>query len=230
MCGGTAGPPVKTAAIKGLSPRVRGNRGRPTSGANICGSIPACAGEPTVVVASSGRAEVYPRVCGGTSPATERRSVVAGLSPRVRGNRAFPVGQRPAAGSIPACAGEPASSAVTRYRPGVYPRVCGGTRGDAPDSLLHRGLSPRVRGNLEGADHLGQCAGSIPACAGEPVDPLARQLVGEVYPRVCGGTGERAHSKGRQQGLSPRVRGNRDYQAVILCSLRSIPACAGEPS
>ena len=55
------------------------------------------------------------------------------------------------AGSIPACAGEPAGRRwrVSQHR--VYPRVCGGTwyRKRFKESL--RGLSPRVRGNRVGA-------------------------------------------------------------------------------
>ena len=49
------------------------------------------------------------------------------LSPRMRGNLSATPDTAPAAGSIPAYAGEPGLfwSAALRYR--VYPRVCGGT-------------------------------------------------------------------------------------------------------
>ena len=51
----------------------------------------------------------------------------------------------------------------------VYPRVCGGTGQPVGQIGLVEGLSPRVRGNRHDkvCDHCG--AGSIPACAGEPV-------------------------------------------------------------
>ena len=155
---------------------------------------------------------------------------VSSRSPRVRGNLhliAEPyLGQR----SIPACAGEPGwlSEVTPKHR--VYPRVCGGTSAGVEVSLAPTGLSPRVRGNLTGpgsdiwyarvyprvcgGTSLGQAAisgmhGSIPACAGGTIDDMvARQA---------------------QQGLSPRVRGNRFILFVAAIVDRSIPACAGEP-
>ncbi len=52
----------------------------------IAGSIPACAGEPWIVVRSAAAARVYPRVCGGTEKVVTIRVRYLGLSPRVRGN------------------------------------------------------------------------------------------------------------------------------------------------
>ena len=46
VCGGTTIDNANTMAIFGLSPRVRGNPPRISSGAAILRSIPACAGEP----------------------------------------------------------------------------------------------------------------------------------------------------------------------------------------
>ena len=54
-------------AYEGLSPRVRGNLVRHVGYPNDRGSIPACAGEPCALSTSRCQAEVYPRVCGGTS-------------------------------------------------------------------------------------------------------------------------------------------------------------------
>ena len=70
---------------------------------------------------------------------------------------------------------------------------------------------------------------SIPAYAGEPSvanGPPARCL---VYPRVCGGTKGRAASGGVNEGLSPRMRGNRSDGWHGDNGWRSIPAYAGEP-
>ena len=52
----------------------------------------------------------------------------------------------------------------------------------------------------------------------------------KVYPRVCGGTESFGPDKHRAYGLSPRVRGNREVKGFHGLPLRSIPACAGEPS
>ena len=46
VCGGTASALRFLVIVNGLSPRVRGNRGRPARHLLVDGSIPACAGEP----------------------------------------------------------------------------------------------------------------------------------------------------------------------------------------
>ena len=50
-----------------------------------------------------------------------------------------------------------------------------------------------------------------------------------VYPRVCGGTTHSAKLPQAVQGLSPRVRGNPPTSHNVVLTIRSIPACAGEP-
>ena len=70
----------------------------------------------------------------------------------------------------------------------VYPRVCGGTRVGINHPVQGVGLSPRVRGNRFGLNLRLLNAGSIPACAGEPVNYVLPKKLSEVYPRVCGGT------------------------------------------
>ncbi len=133
-------------------------------------------------------------------------------------------------GSIPACAGEPADIPATACSSGVYPRVCGGTFGRLCCWYLSRGLSPRVRGNLDSGGHRERCQGSIPACAGEPLDQSCRQSSNTVYPRVCGGTIIINVELADGEGLSPRVRGNQCCPTLCLLRGRSIPACAGEPA
>ena len=127
VCGGTASIPVARRRRKGLSPRVRGNLLRLHFKTFSPGSIPACAGEPRRDGDSSDDAEVYPRVCGGTTLHLFVQLRRHGLSPRVRGNPGS-VRFRPGARrSIPACAGEPCSAPATWIPARVYPRVCGGT-------------------------------------------------------------------------------------------------------
>ena len=107
VCGGTPRVFCASLADVGLSPRVRGNPSGILRQPCRRGSIPACAGEPYVASVTGVYAEVYPRVCGGTSmffPLYENR---LGLSPRVRGNHFLRVGVGCRDGSIPACAGEP---------------------------------------------------------------------------------------------------------------------------
>ena len=147
VCGGTMLSPHSISEVRGLSPRVRGNR--PPS-APVCvasGSIPACAGEPSAGLSSAPPATVYPRVCGGTPESMSGGMKTRGLSPRVRGNRWGPGSSGGSVGSIPACAGEPRRGRLRRWRGRVYPRVCGGTATLMMNRWSMLGLSPRVRGN-----------------------------------------------------------------------------------
>ena len=188
VCGGTCHWTSIRSPAGGLSPRVRGNPGWAASASGVAGSIPACAGEPWPAGIPRRFWTVYPRVCGGTLVAVVTAARAAGLSPRVRGNRCSSALLTPAAGSIPACAGEPASRAVKPTPPRVYPRVCGGTDLGLYGGAASEGLSPRVRGNPVQNPHRRTGAGSIPACVGEPPPPAAHRPADRVYPRVCGGT------------------------------------------
>ena len=91
----------------------------------------------------------------------------------------------------------------------VYPRVCGGTDNERAARIVESGLSPRVRGNPDAGLNPGDVIGSIPACAGEPVNGVPRRRIYAVYPRVCGGTLSGLVITDSYYGLSPRVRGNR---------------------
>ena len=133
-------------------------------------------------------------------------------------------------GSIPACAGEPFSSVSVMCFAEVYPRVCGGTYSAERVLRLHRGLSPRVRGNLEGQNPALGDVRSIPACAGEPRGSESGPRRCTVYPRVCGGTSRVRIRPSEMYGLSPRVRGNLLKGIYTRLDSGSIPACAGEPT
>ena len=222
-----SGPLTRAA---GLSPRVRGNRAAAVKRDSRAGSIPACAGEPSSALYWGGAGAVYPRVCGGTTPSLSTLAASGGLSPRVRGNPA-PIGKyNPGQGSIPACAGEP-PVAGGYGRPGwVYPRVCGGTHIPPAARADTGGLSPRVRGNRRRRADRRRRAGSIPACAGEPVPRQLHHPAGRVYPRVCGGTPAPGPGVSARLGLSPRVRGNLSSWSRATEAEGSIPACAGEPA
>ena len=208
VCGGTVSALRRGCGRKGLSPRVRGNPMLQARGGQLLGSIPACAGEPDAAARCYRAGEVYPRVCGGTCCTANCGMASEGLSPRVRGNPPERRRRQRGARSIPACAGEPRSNAGRASIARVYPRVCGGTGGDRAFVLPVRGLSPRVRGNLQQAPNHAAPVGSIPACAGEPWRRRLRSASGRVYPRVCGGTTISLVAGDMAKGLSPRVRGN----------------------
>jgi len=91
-----------------------------------------------------------------------------GLSPLARGNQVCCALQAGPRGSIPACAGEPASARRCGPPWRVYPRLRGGTA--QPGELLpeRKGLSPLARGNRPAQRATAGGQRSIPACAGEP--------------------------------------------------------------
>ena len=90
-------------------------------------------------------------------------------------------------------------------------------------------LTPRVRGSLIDPCGIEGLLGSIPARAGEPARPGARDGSAGVYPRACGGTAGLSQGRRFMRGLSPRVRGNPSYAHLNASALGSIPARAGEP-
>ena len=182
------------------------------------------------MICATVRSAVYPRVCGGTFLWRSHQQIAGGLSPRVRGNLCMLTPTWSAARSIPACAGEPVARAAYWGEGWVYPRVCGGTRRDCHRALSLTGLSPRVRGNRISRRNRSVNPRSIPACAGEPPRMAASSAASAVYPRVCGGTRVGGKDDRPARGLSPRVRGNRPFVGYSGQTLRSIPACAGEPA
>ena len=214
----------------GLSPRVRGNRQHRLSCGHYERSIPAGAGEPSISRVVPRWETVYPRGCGGTYNPRGDFPAHYGLSPRVRGNRLFPALCRDGRRSIPAGAGEPNEQYRHDGQEGVYPRGCGGTAMAWLKWPKQRGLSPRVRGNRESVfEHL-PALRSIPAGAGEPWPASILLSARRVYPRGCGGTGDRANTARLVLGLSPRVRGNQLRLPYPFSTPRSIPAGAGEPT
>ena len=107
VCGGTRRDYPPAGNQHRLSPRMRGNLERRTLPLERWTSIPACAGEPADARCTIRPSGVYPRVCGGTVPYLRGGLMVAGLSPRVRGNLRGTERGQVALRSIPACAGEP---------------------------------------------------------------------------------------------------------------------------
>ena len=218
------------ASLAGLSPRVRGIPQPAGCRSDLLGSIPACTGNPRQPSRSRRPKRVYPRVYGESPKTLDDGRPGLGLSPRVRG---IPTEQRVdgrRAGSIPACTGNPHSFEVKYRICEVYPRVYG--ESEAVDHILYRiqGLSPRVRGIPHDWVDDDTIHGSIPACTGNPFRTSGREHTKRVYPRVYGEScAWRLRRLGRR-GLSPRVRGIHDSRLRLHTSIRSIPACTGNPT
>ena len=74
-------------ALGGLSPRVRGSLHHVRTGPLADGSIPTCAGQPTIRMTYRGSIPVYPHVCGAAPVTISTALRMSGLSPRVRGSQ-----------------------------------------------------------------------------------------------------------------------------------------------
>ena len=132
-------------------------------------------------------------------------------------------------GSIPACAGNPKPSRACAGGPRVHPRVCGESSGSGVMLQPEPGPSPRVRGILRLGGDAPARAGSIPACAGNPVPCVPGRIVQGVHPRVCGESMLAAQVESPPPGPSPRVRGIPAPAPAGHPRAGSIPACAGNP-
>ena len=107
MYGETVHKMPSFAALVGLSPHVRGNRGGAQRVYLPVGSIPACTGKPGCVRGRRQRAGVYPRMYGETTTSARSGACGTGLSPHVRGNPRPRNRTAPGRRSIPACTGKP---------------------------------------------------------------------------------------------------------------------------
>ena len=227
--GESGGSQWSQCPTRGLSPRVRGILLRRRRAHVPARSIPACTGNPAIRSASSSRRKVYPRVYGESVHTSDNDSYLTGLSPRVRG---IHPGYHEIARflrSIPACTGNPSARRAARGACRVYPRVYGESDLATFPGMEAAGLSPRVRGILRNRPADRSCAGSIPACTGNPgVVPVVAGFLG-VYPRVYGESTHRRYASSCAMGLSPRVRGIRAGRPRRARGAGSIPACTGNP-
>ena len=125
-CGGTTTVGQLGDAMRGLSPRMRGNLKNDFIQTSTTGSIPAHAGEPGIAGHGAHGDGVYPRACGGTRRTLLSTSLLMG--------------------SIPAHAGEPKGVLHVLATHRVYPRACGGTQIPLLNSSILEGSIPAHAG------------------------------------------------------------------------------------
>ena len=212
---------------EGSSPRPRGARPSPTSGAGFVGLIPASAGSTTPSRRTSRPSRAHPRVRGEHDLLDLDREPGEGSSPRPRGARCRAHRVRRLRGLIPASAGStrPKRSITTGLR--AHPRVRGEHSVSLNVAAGQGGSSPRPRG----APHAGPDArtepGLIPASAGSTIPRKSAAVATGAHPRV---RGEHVITAGLAQantGSSPRPRGALLYSALLTEPPGLIPASAG---
>ena len=149
-------------------------------------SIPACAGNTRSPSPTPGRGPVHPRMRGEHLFGPIPKGWVVGPSPHARGTlvAACVVCSDPR--SIPACAGNTASTPTRVVCSSVHPRMRGEHSPISPRRPTSAGPSPHARGTL--VDRLLDVlpARSIPACAGNTRGRLHGERRRPVHPRMRG--------------------------------------------
>ncbi len=224
-------PRVRGAALRklpkggrssGRSPRARGSPVPQPHLLAASRSIPACAGQPGRYADTACRHGVDPRVRGAAGRSCRGRWGREGRSPRGGDN----VNRH---GSIPACAGQPTGESRLFHLSQVDPRVRGAAEDRLFVAVIKAGRSPRARGSLLVRSLTTSTAGSIPACAGQPIRRCDKSFFSWVDPRVRGAAQIVALSELPMTGRSPRARGSPAKSCRTCIAGRSIPACAGQP-
>ena len=215
--------------VEGLSPHIRGNLAVAGSGPAWNGSIPAHTGKPEISMAWHLVIRVYPRTYGETLYSAVGVATAGGLSPHIRGNQLAFLWACGTIGSIPAHTGKPPMGSSRMLTSRVYPRTYGETAVKSAIGLLHRGLSPHIRGNRLWIHQRTNCYGSIPAHTGKPGYMAISECVDKVYPRTYGETLPCKSHFRTCEGLSPHIRGNLGSAYCYRPAWRSIPAHTGKP-
>ena len=166
VCGEHCGVCGAYFSCLGSSPRMRGTPGVDGQWRVAPGIIPAYAGNTPTFPWSTTAARDHPRVCGEHVQNALGRFNVAGSSPRMRGTHARNRSGRRNPRIIPAYAGNTCSRRQLRPCRRDHPRVCGDHPSLKPYSASFAGSSPRMRGTLISRLTHHNCAGIIPAYAG----------------------------------------------------------------
>ena len=228
VCGENPEDGIRSFAVAGSSPRVRGKPHQALPARKPRRLIPACAGKTRTIVQISWASWAHPRVCGENYEAHEIGLRAGGSSPRVRGKPFGDAGREVRERLIPACAGKTTQTRPSPSPAPAHPRVCGENDPCASRTSVRSGSSPRVRGKPPGRQRRPGGEGLIPACAGKtrpcwvPGAPL------RAHPRVCGENKATDAIQGALEGSSPRVRGKLEWRAQRRSSGGLIPACAGK--
>ena len=194
------------------------------------GSIPAHAGEPNWLASQDAPSRVYPRPRGGAPERFANLLHHEGLSPPTRGSRGDHATTTRQNGSIPAHAGEPASSRGARRPPGVYPRPRGGAIAMVLIVYLLVGLSPPTRGSPAPRGVSRVYLGSIPAHAGEPDGMELRPLTWKGLSPPTRGSQRPFRTCLATRGLSPPTRGSLLILASTVLALAVYPRPRGGAS
>ena len=146
VCGENPGVSLKSSAICGTSPRMRGKL--PLQWESFSGrrNIPAYAGKTTTARWRVVWKKEHPRVCGENVSIINLFANMQGTSPRMRGKPLVRRGRSPGRRNIPAYAGKTIRQQRGHHLKKEHPRVCGENQRLSCPRLGRAGTSPRMRG------------------------------------------------------------------------------------
>ena len=153
----------------------------------LCGIIPAYAGNTMPTEYDLSDFPDHPRVCGEHS--------LGGVPSEIQ------------PGIIPAYAGNTFSTCKVNMHPWDHPRVCGEHPNGLMATLGLTGSSPRMRGTHRSRQEHSRQRGIIPAYAGNTGNTHTSTQQDRDHPRVCGEHSPRKRRYGTSWGSSPRMRG-----------------------
>ena len=146
-------------------------------------------------------------MCGEQVPCWPPARPSRGSPPRVRGTVGVVALDRGLHRITPACAGNRLLHRLGQLFFWDHPRVCGEQFSGEDAHEVRVGSPPRVRGT--GGFYPGQhsVCGITPACAGNSWTAPGRIGRSRDHPRVCGEQMRDIHTRCREEGSPPRVRG-----------------------
>ena len=109
-----------------------------------------------------------------------------------------------------------------------HPRACGANAARLTPRRFPSGSSPRMRGKLVPNRNALSARRIIPAHAGQTSRRTRLLRLVSDHPRACGANLDLRRTEQHQFGSSPRMRGKRTPAMPPSCSMRIIPAHAGQ--
>ncbi len=132
----------------GSSPQVRGRFGFSSCWLDLCGLIPAGAGQIQQADQQKHGTGAHPRRCGADGIDRAVDDCFDGSSPQVRGRLCNHSREPFAVGLIPAGAGQMPTSKTSFTATRAHPRRCGADDSRCKLDFVRRGSSPQVRGRF----------------------------------------------------------------------------------
>ena len=192
------------------------------------GSIPARAGQTSMIWPANTACRVDPRSRGADPPNRGGAFAGVGRSPLARGRPDRRGDAKLGAGSIPARAGQTIPDSGSDLRLRVDPRSRGADACGALTRYPDGGRSPLARGRHNKFRYTQPRQRSIPARAGQTPRRLQSRARSGVDPRSRGADGDSGSVRITREGRSPLARGRHQRGRRPLPAGGSIPARAGQ--